>query len=153
MSTAPQPAKELTMLELLAFQAATTAELNSFASAYDANPVQAARGVAGFAKTNSPLIHVTNLCNTNLVKQLVSIKPNYKISILTCPFVTMNAEGEEVIVGSIGDSIDVICPATIRMRDAKGDVLSICTSRIRADKLKLPTSTANPLDEDGPTPP
>ena len=39
------------------------------------------------------------------------------------------------------------------MRDARGDALSICTSRIRADELKLPTSAANPLDEDGPPPP
>ena len=123
MSTAPQPAKELTMREL-AVQAATTAKLNSFASAYDANPAQAARVVAGFAKTNSPLIRMTNMCDTNLVKQLVFIKPNYKVSILTCPFVTMNAEGKEVIAGSIGDAIDVICPATIGMRDARGDVLS-----------------------------
>ena len=153
MSTAPQPAKELTMREL-AVQAATTAKLNSFPSTYDANPAQAARVVAGFAKTNSPLIRMTNMCDTNLAKQLVFIKlANYKVSILTCPFVTMNAEGKEVIAGSIGDAIDVICPTTIGMRDARGDVLSICTSRIRADELKLPTSAANPLDEDGPPPP
>ena len=68
MSTAPQPAKELTMREL-AVQAATTAKLNSFASAHEANPAQAACVVAGLAKTNSPHIRMTNnVCDTNLVK-------------------------------------------------------------------------------------
>jgi hypothetical protein len=69
----------------LAVQAATIAKLNSFSSAYDANPAQAERVVAGFAKINSSLIRMANnICDINLVTQLVFIKPNYKVSILIC---------------------------------------------------------------------
>ena len=64
MSTAPQPAKELTM-RVLTVEAAATAKLSSFASAYDANPAQAARVFAGFAKTNYPLIRMTNMCDSH----------------------------------------------------------------------------------------
>ena len=46
--------------------------------------------------------------------------------------------------------MDVICPVTIRLKDVRSEIISICPSHITATKYKLAISTSNPLDEDGP---
>jgi len=72
----------------------------------------------------------------------------------TCPFPTQGPNGEAIIAGSLGDSFDLICPVTIRLRDAQGLVISIVTPKNHAvDILDLPTSKTNPLEEEGPPPP
>jgi hypothetical protein len=151
MSTVPtEPAsRDLTMRDL-AIQAATTAKLNSFAAAYEQNPTQASRIEASFAKTCSQLTKLANICDSGLVKQLFFVQPNFKIAIISCPFITQNAAGADVIAGSLGDAMDVICPVSIRLKDAQGEIISIGPSRANAERLKIAISTSNPLDEEGP---
>ena len=73
---------------------------------------------------------------------------------LSCPFPAIGRANEEVFAGSLGNSMDLLCcPATIRMKDVRGDVISVYESRHDVDKFNLPTPTANPLKEDGPVPP
>ncbi|KAI2504002.1 hypothetical protein MHU86_10435 [Fragilaria crotonensis] len=141
--------RSLTMNEL-AIQAATTAKLNSFATAYEKNPGQASRVEASFAKTCSAVTKFAQICDSGLVKQLFFVQPNFKMAIISCPFATQNSLGDDVIAGSLGDALDIICPVTIRMKDARGEVISVCSSRVNAEKYKLAISTSNPLDEEGP---
>jgi hypothetical protein len=145
-------ARDLTMRDL-AIQAATNAKLNIFAEAYEKNPAQAARIEANFAKTCSPITKFANTCDSGFVKQLFFVQPNFKIAVISCPFATQNAEGEDIIAGSSGDALDVICPVSIRIKDSRGEVISICSSRVNADKFKLALSTSDPLEEEGPKPP
>ena len=151
MATVPtdQAPRDLTMREL-AIQAATTAKLNSFAEAYEQDPLQASRIEASFAKTCSPISKFASMCDSGLVKQLLLVQPNFKLAIISCPFATQNADGEDIIAGSLGDALDVICPVSIRMRDARGEIISLYSSRVNADRFKLPISTSDPLEEDGP---
>lgn len=144
--------RALTMRDL-AIQASETAKLNSFAAAYDIDPSQVRRIEASFAKTCSQATKLTNICNSSVVKQLCFLMPNFKLGILTNPVITQNAEGNDIIVGSLGDSMDVIHPVTIRLQDATADIISICTSRAIAEKFKFALSTTNPIEETGPPPP
>ncbi|KAI2507415.1 hypothetical protein MHU86_7028 [Fragilaria crotonensis] len=72
------------------------------------------------------------------------------MAVLSCPFPAQGRNGEEVFAGSLGDSMDFPCPVTIRMKDVRGDVLSICETRAEANAFQLPTSESNPLEEDAP---
>ena len=145
----PLSRQELSM-HPLAVQAAINAKLNQFSKAYKPDPAQAKRIEANFAKTCSPTTKLVNVCDSGLVKQLFFIQPNYKAALLSCPFATQCEDGEELTAGSFGHAMDVICPVTIRLKDVRSEIISVCPSRIAATKYKLAVSTSNPLDEDGP---
>ena len=143
---------ELTMREL-SIQAATTANLNSFADAYtNKDPAQYAQVDASFSKHCSPLTKLANISDSGLIQhQLCFIQPNEKIAIMSCPFLAQQGPTNEVVfAGSLGDAMDTIYPVTIRMRDVRGEIIGVCSSRNAADQLLLPISTSNPLDEEGP---
>ena len=69
---------------------------------------------------------------------------------LSCPFPAVSHDNEEVFAGSLGDSMEFPCPVTIRMKDVRSDVVSVSESRALVTKYNLPTSTNNPLEEEGP---
>jgi hypothetical protein len=121
----------------LAIQAATAAKLNSFAAAYNPGPSQASRIKASFAKTCSQTSKLTNICNLGLVKQICFIMPNYKVGILTNPLISQDPTNEDIIIGSLGDSLDAIHPVTLRLHDVTADILSVCTSRANAEKIQV----------------
>ena len=136
-----------------AIQAAAAKNLESFSKAYTPNPTQAGYIAKAMSKACNQLARTTNVCNNGLVKQLCFIQANNKLAILSCPFPTQGPDGEAIIAGSLGDSFDVICPISIRLRDARGLVVSIVTPKDYAvDTLDLPTSKTNPLEEEGPPP-
>ena len=141
---APPGAELLTMREL-SIQA-------TFANAYTKDPAQYARVDASLSKHCSPLIKLTNVSDSGLIQQLCFIQPNKnKIAIMSCPFVAQQGPTNEVVfAGSLGDAMDSIYPVTIRMRDVRGEIISVCSSRNAADQLVLPISTSNPLDAEGP---
>ena len=145
-------ARDLSIREL-AIQASASANLSTFSAALDPIPGHAEKVEATFAKSCPTFQKFATLCDTNVVKQLTFIQPNFKMVTLSCPFPAIGRANEEVFAGSLGDSMDLLCPVTIRMKDVRGDVISICESRNDVDKFNLPTSTANPLEEDGPAPP
>ena len=72
------------------------------------------------------------------------------MAVLSCPFHSQDADNTAVFAGSLGDSMEIICPVTITMQDVRGEVLSICETRAEVDAYQLPTSTANPLEEEAP---
>ncbi|KAI2499606.1 hypothetical protein MHU86_14901 [Fragilaria crotonensis] len=73
------------------------------------------------------------------------------LAILSCPFPT--AKGTEaVFAGSLGDAMDVICPVTIRMRDVKGQCITIAPMTSLPTLLSMAISTSDPLNEEGPDP-
>ena len=140
-------------LRELAIEAATTADLNSFSLAYhQPDPSQTARLAQSFAKDYPALSRAMNVCNSGLVKQLCFIKPNYKLALLSCPFPASNSANEAVVAGSLGDGFN-ICPVTIRIRNVTEQTISVATSSKTVTNLKMPTSTSNPLEEEGPPPP
>jgi hypothetical protein len=145
-------ARDLSIREL-AIQASASANLSTFSAALDPTPGHAEKVEATFAKTCPALQRFATLCDTNVVKQLTFIQPNFKMVTLSCPFPAIGRANEEVFAGSLGDSMDLLCPVTIRMKDVRGDVISICESRRDVDKFNLPTSTTDPLEEGGPAPP
>ena len=137
-----------------AIQAAAAKNLQSFSQAYTPNPTQAGYNAKAMSKACNHLARTTNVCNNGLVKQLCFIQANNKLAVLSCPFPTQAPDGEAIIAGSLGDSFDLICPVTIRLRDASGLVISIVTPKKYAvDTLDLPTSESDPLEEEGPVPP
>ncbi|KAI2511824.1 hypothetical protein MHU86_2556 [Fragilaria crotonensis] len=133
-----------------ALHAAAIAKLSSFADAYEPNPTHANQVNATFAKTCSPLTRFATLCDTNVVKQLAFVMPNFYMQVMSCPFPAQGRNNEEVFAGSLGDSMEVFCPVTIRMKDVRGDLFSICETRAEANSLNLPTSESNPLEEEAP---
>jgi hypothetical protein len=137
-----------------AIQAATTKNLQSFSQAYTPNPTQAGYIAKAMSKACNQLARTTNVCNNGLVKQLCFIQANNKLTVLSCPFPTQAPDGEAIIAGSLGDSFDLICPVTIRLRDACGRVVTIVTpKKFAVETLDLPTSQSDPLEEEGPPPP
>ena len=137
-----------------AIQAANATNLQSFSQAYTPDPTQAGYIAKAMSKACNSLARTANVCNNGLVKQLCFIQPNLKLTILSCPFPTQDENGDAVIAGSLGDSFELICPVTIRLRDARGRVVSVVTPKTMAtDTLDLPTSQTNPLEEEGPPPP
>ena len=148
------PAARDLSIRKLDIQASASANLSTFSTALDPIPGHAEKVEATFAKSCPTFQKFATLCDTNMVKQLTFIQPNVKMVTLSCPFPAIGRANEEVFAGSLGDSsMDLLCPVTIRMKDVRGDVICVCGSRHDVDKFKLPTSTANPLEEDGPAPP
>ena len=135
-----------------AIHAATAAKLTSFAEAYDLNPTHVDKVNASFSKTCAPLTRFATLCDPTVVKQLVFVMPSFKMQVLTCHFPTQGGRdnNEEVFAGSMGNSMEVFCPVTIRMKDECGDLLSICETRAEANAFQLPTSESNSLEEPAP---
>ena len=128
------------------------AKINTFARTLDPNVTHAEQVCATFAKTSSSLNRFATLCDPNVVKQLAFIQPNFKMAVITCPFHTQGRNNVEVFAGSLGDSMDIICPVSIRVRGATGEVISLHESRADVAQYDLPTSQANPLEEEGPPP-
>ena len=136
-----------------AIQAAAAKNLQSFSKAYTPDPTQAGYIAKAMSKACNSLARTTSVCNNDLVKQLCFIQANNKLAVLSCPFPTQTPDGEPIIAGSLGDSFDLICPVTIRLRDAQGLVVSIVSPKTTADDiLDLPISQSNPLEEEGPPP-
>lgn len=133
-----------------AIQAAATSKLTSFAGALDPNPAHEAKIISTLSKTCPPLTRFATMCDTNVVKQLAFMQPNYRMATLSCPFPAVGRDNEEVFAGSLGDSMDFPCPVTIRIKDVRGDVVSVSESRALVTKYNFPTSTNNPLEEEGP---
>ena len=131
-------------------QAASTAKLSSFVDAYEINKTNVDKVNATFAKTVAPMTRFATLCDPSMVKQLAFVMPSFKMDIMTCTFPAQGRNNEEVFAGSLGDSMEVLCPVTIRMKDVCGDVLSICETRAEANSFQLPTSESNPLEENAP---
>ena len=69
-----------------AIQAAVTAKLTSFAAAYESNPAHAAKVASSLSKTSSALARFATLCDTNVIKQLAFVQPNFRMATLSCPF-------------------------------------------------------------------
>ena len=138
----------------LAIQAATRDKLNSYTKGYTPDILQARRIAVSFAKTCSPTAKLANICDTGLVKQIAFVQPNYKIGIMTHPFITQDATtNKDIFVGSLGDSLDIIYPVRTRLIDATADIIGVCPSRARAELFKLAISTSNPIEVHGPPPP
>lgn len=141
--------KELSFREL-AIQAAASAKLSSFAHAYVRNDDHIDKVRATFSKTCPTLTRFATMCDMSVVKQLAFIMPSSKMAVMSCPFPAQGRNNEEVFAGNLGDSMEVICPVTVRMIDVRGDVLSICETRAEANVFNLPTSASNPLEEEAP---
>ena len=74
-----------------------------------------------------------------------------QLAVLSCPFPTTKGT-DAVFAGSLGDSMDILCPVTIRMRDVKGNVITIASIKSIPTRLKLAISTTDPLAEEAPDP-
>ena len=159
---APTNLPELTYRDL-AFQAAKTANLNSFSAAYEPNPTHVAYLDETFDKDFPDTTRIGRLCDSGLTKQLAFMiesptheaenPTNVTLAILSCPFPTVIRPTQEaVFAGSLGDNMDLLCPVTIRMRDVRGHVISIAPTEVMKNKLKLASSTDNPMTEHGPPP-
>ena len=150
----PNPALEPTLRDL-AYQAASDAKLNSFANAYVADPAQALRLATTFSKDFPTDTRLANLCDSGLVNKMAFLMevPNgpATLAVLSCPFPTANGT-EAVFAGSLGDAMDVICPVTIRMRDVKGQCITIAAVKSIPTLLNLAISTSDPLNEEAPNP-
>ncbi len=150
----PNPAFEPTLRDL-DHQAASDAKLNSFANAYVPDPAQALRLTATFSKDFPADARLANLCDSGLVNQMAFLMevPNgpATLAVLSCPFPTANGT-EAVFAGSLGDAMDVICPVTIRMRDVKGQVITIAAVKGIPTTLNLAISASDPLNEEAPAP-
>jgi hypothetical protein len=151
----PNPAFEPTLRDL-AQQAASDAKLNNFANAYAPDPAQALRLTATFSKDFPADARLANLCDSGLVNQMAFLMevPNgpATLAVLSRPFPTANGT-EAVFAGSLGDAMeDVICPVTIRMRDVKGQVITIAAVKGIPTTLNLAISASDPLIEEAPAP-
>ncbi|KAI2495303.1 hypothetical protein MHU86_19202 [Fragilaria crotonensis] len=148
-TTAPQP---LTLRDL-AFQAATHANLNSFSTAYPPDPDQATRLSDTLNKACPAITRLINMCDSGLVKQIGFFKTtSNELAVLSCPHpATHPTTKENLLAGSLGDALDIICPVTIGMQDIKGHVISVATSKaVAIETFHLPASASDPLSEEGP---
>ena len=135
----------------LALQAAAAAKLSRFSHAADANAAHDAKIQATFTKTCPPTTRFATHCDTGIVKQFAFISASSnKMAILSCPFPTEDKNNDEVFAGTLGDTMDFPCPVTIRMKDVRGEVVSICETRAEANAYNLPTSTSDPMTEEAP---
>ena len=139
----------------LAYQAANATKLNSFAGAYDRDPDKAKRLAATFAKTYPAVKRVATICDANLVNQVAFItkSPGFDpmLVVMSCPFPTAMGE-EAVFAGTLGDSMDIICPVAVRMKDIKGFCVTIAASNAVPTLLDMAVSTTDPVGEEGPAP-
>jgi hypothetical protein len=127
-------ARDLSIRELT-IQASASANLTTFSAALNPSPSHDENVEATFAKSCSTLQKFAMLCYTNVVKQLAFIQPNFKMVTLSCPFPAIGRANEEVFAGSLGDSMDLLCPVRIRVKDVRGDVISVCKSCHDVDKF------------------
>ena len=159
---APTNLPELTYRDL-AFQAAKAANLNSFSAAYEPNPTHVGYLNETFHKDFPDTTRTGRLCDSGLTKQLAfmiesptfdaGLPTRVTLAVLSCPFPIMTRPTQEcVFAGSFGDNMDILCPATIRLRDVRGHVISVAPTETMKDKLNLASSTDDPLTEDGPAP-
>jgi hypothetical protein len=74
-----------------------------------------------------------------------------KLAVLSCTFPTACGT-EAVFAGSLGDSMDIICPVTIRMRDVKEQCITLGSAKRNPIRFNLPTLGTDPLLEEGPDP-
>ena len=151
-ASVPNPGTQPTLRDL-ALQAACDAKLNSFAEAYAADLSKADLLASTFSKVFPAEARLAKLCNNRLVNQMAFLMEvpgrASQLTVLSCPFPT--TEGTEaVFAGSLGDSLDVICPVTIRMRDVKGNVVTVASVRSIPTRLNLAISTSDPLSEEAP---
>ena len=118
-ATVAIPDPEL-ILRDLAYQAASATKLDSFAGAYYTQDADKANRIAAtFSKTYPETTRLAKICESTLVNQMAFLLhvPNATptLAVLSCPFPT--ADGTDAIfAGTLGDSMDIICPFTIRMR-------------------------------------
>ena len=150
--TAPNPVNEPTIRDL-AYQAASNTKLNSFANAYGANPTQALCIANTFSKDYPADTRLANLCDSGLVNQMAFLMEMptgpASLAVLSCLFPT--AKGTEaVFAGSLGDTMDVICPVTIRMRDIKGQCITIAAVKSTPTVLNVAISASDPIAEEAP---
>ena len=142
-------------LQDLAYQAASSAKLNSFAHAFVADPAQAGRLAATLSKDYPDATRLANLCDSGLVNQmafLVDVPGSSPLlSVLSCPFPTARG-ADAVFAGSLGDAMDIICPVTIRMRDVKGQCITLAKTKRDPLRFTLAISTSDPLTEEAPEP-
>ncbi|KAI2500150.1 hypothetical protein MHU86_14356 [Fragilaria crotonensis] len=150
----PIPDTEPTLRDL-AYQAASAAKLNSFAGAYVPDPDKVKRIATTFSKTYPDMTRVANICDSNLVNQVAFLLDipgaNPTLAVLSCPFPTALGT-DAVFAGTLGDSMDIICPVTIRMRDIKGYCITVAASNSHPTLLNMATSTSDPITEEGPDP-
>ena len=72
-----------------------------------------------------------------------------QLAVLSCPFPTTKGT-EAVFAGSPGDSLDIICLVTIRIRDVKGNVVTVAAVKSILTRLNLAISTSDPFSEEAP---
>ena len=132
-ATIPNPVKEHTFHDL-----ACDAKLNSFAGAYKHDPATVATLAETFSKDFPADARLAKLCDNRLVNQMAFMMEvpgrSAQLAVLSCPFPTTKGT-EAVFAGSLGDSMDVLCPVTIRMRDVKGNVITISTIKSIPNRL------------------
>ena len=72
------------------------------------------------------------------------------LTVLSCPFPTAKRT-EAVFAGSLGDTpMNVICPVTIRMRDIKGQCITIAAVKSMPSILNMAISGSDPEAEKAP---
>ena len=116
-ATIPNPVKEPTFHDLAYYQAACDAKLNSFAGAYKHDPANVATLAETFSKDFPVDARLAKLCDNRLVNQMTFMMEvpgrSAQLAVLSCPFPTTKGT-EAVFAGSLGDSMDVLCPVTDR---------------------------------------
>ena len=121
------------------------------------HPEQQANCIAATLSKDYPdAIRLANLCDSGLVNQMAFLLEQVpgsspKLAVLSCPFpIARGTEG--VFAGSLGDSMDIICPVTIRMRDVKGQCFTLASAKRNLIRFNLPTLGTDSLLESGPDP-
>ena len=141
-ATIPNPAK--VTFHNLAYQAACDAKLISFAEAYKHDPANIATIAETFSKDFSADTRLAKLCDNRLVNQMAFMMEvpgrSAQLAVLSCPFSTTKGT-EAVFAGSLSDSMDILCPVTIRMRDVCTTLYRASISRSRQYTLLLVSNT------------
>ena len=155
-ATVAIPDPEL-ILRDLAYQAASATKLDSFAGAYYTQDADKANRIAAtFSKTYPETTRLAKICESTLVNQMAFLLhvPNATptLAVLSCPFPT--ADGTDAIfAGTLGNSMDIICPVTIRMRHVKGSCVTVLSSNAHPTRLNMAMSTSDPVSsKEGPDP-
>jgi hypothetical protein len=151
----PNPTVKEPTLRDLAYQAACDAKLNSFAEAYKPDPSKVVTIAGTFSKEFPADARLAHLCNNKLVNQMAFFMEvpgrSAQLAVLSSPFPTTRGT-DAVFAGSLGDSMDIFCPVTIRMRDVKGHVITIASIKSTPTILNLAISATDPIAEEAPDP-